>query len=58
MTHPAWKSIADAAPTLADLKKLSLERQIMLLLARLNVMYLPDGDCRWVAQRQHEALIE
>lgn len=39
MSNPVWKSIADAAPTLADLKKLSLECQIMLLLARLNVMY-------------------
>ena len=34
MTNPIWKSIADAAPTLEDLKKLSLERQIVLLLAR------------------------
>jgi hypothetical protein len=39
MTNPAWKSIADAAPTLEDLKKLSLERQIMVLLARLDVLY-------------------
>ena len=39
MTNPVWKSIADAAPTLADLKKLSLDRQVMLLLARLNVLY-------------------
>ena len=39
MTNPIWKSIADAAPTLEDLKKLSLERQIVLLLARLNVLY-------------------
>src|ERR1700683_793413 len=39
MTNPAWKSIADAAPTLNDLKQLSFERQVMLLLARLNVLY-------------------
>jgi Protein of unknown function (Hypoth_ymh) len=39
MTNPVWKSIADAAPTLEDLKKLSFERQILLLLARLNVLY-------------------
>jgi len=39
MRNPVWKSIADAAPTLADLKKLSLERQVMLLLDRLNVIY-------------------
>jgi hypothetical protein len=39
VTNPAWKSIADAAPTLDDLKKLSFERQILLLLARLQVMY-------------------
>ena len=38
MTNPAWKSIADSAPTLADLKRLPLERQIVLLLARLNAM--------------------
>ena len=39
MTNPIWKSIADAAPTLEDLKKLSSERQVMLLLDRLNVLY-------------------
>jgi len=39
MTNPAWKCISDAAPTLADLKKLSLERQAMLLLGRLSVVY-------------------
>lgn len=39
MTNPVWKSIADAAPTLADLKKLCLDRQVMLLLARLNTIY-------------------
>jgi hypothetical protein len=39
MTNPAWKSIADVAPTLRDLKTLSFERQVMLLLARLNVLY-------------------
>jgi hypothetical protein len=39
MMNPVWKSIADAAPTLADLEKLSLERQIMLFLARLQVIY-------------------
>jgi hypothetical protein len=39
MTNPTWKSIADAAPTVNDLKKLSFERQVMLLLARLNVLY-------------------
>ena len=39
MTNPAWKSIADAAPTLEALKKLSFERQILVLLARLHVMY-------------------
>jgi hypothetical protein len=39
MANPAWKSIADAAPTLDDLKQLSFERQVMLLLARLNVLY-------------------
>jgi hypothetical protein len=31
--------MADAAPTLNDLKKLSFERQILLLLARLSAMY-------------------
>jgi hypothetical protein len=39
VTNPAWKSIADAAPTLEALKKLSFERQILVLLARLHVMY-------------------
>jgi hypothetical protein len=39
VTNPAWKSTAEAAPTLADLKKLSFERQIMLLLAQLNHVY-------------------
>lgn len=39
MTNPAWKSIADAAPTLNNLKTLSFERQVTLLLARLNVLY-------------------
>lgn len=39
MTNPAWNSIADAAPTLDALKKLSFERQILVLLARLKVMY-------------------
>jgi hypothetical protein len=31
--------MADAAPTLNDLKKLSFERQTLLLLARLSAMY-------------------
>jgi Protein of unknown function (Hypoth_ymh) len=39
VTNPAWKSIADAAPTLEALKKLSFDRQILVLLARLHVMY-------------------
>jgi hypothetical protein len=39
VTNPPFKSIADAVPTLSDLKKLSLERQIMLLLAQLNHVY-------------------
>lgn len=39
VTNPAWNSIADTAPTLEGLKKLSFERQILVLLARLHVMY-------------------
>jgi hypothetical protein len=39
VTNPQFKSIADAAPTLSDLKRLSFERQIMLLLAQLNHVY-------------------
>jgi hypothetical protein len=39
VTNPAWKSIADAAPTLEALKKLSFERQLLVLLERLHVMY-------------------
>jgi hypothetical protein len=44
MTNPACKSIADSAPSLADLKKLPFDRQVMLLLARLDVMPKSGGD--------------
>jgi hypothetical protein len=37
--NSAWKSIAAAAPTFEDLKKLSFERQILLLLDRLQALY-------------------
>jgi len=43
MTNPVCKSIAAAAPTLADLKRLPFDSQVMRLLARLNAMGEPVG---------------
>jgi hypothetical protein len=48
MTNPNWKSIADVASTLTDLKKLPIQRQAFLLLARLSAMGQPrDGFNKW-----------